>query len=270
MASTSVIPLPIPGLHTAPALLDLQESTKAYVSPKDTSTFLLTHILAITVSQTTVISPRFPKATFKTLRGFSKKKYNVQSKFGLHLIHGHLTLQEGTVMLGQAIHKPLGCWTKPINIHEIDLNNVHGHIFRLVADNRLVAYEYRNGTPIDMKNVGPDFLCDFIAYLKAYKLENLLGLQAVCDVSGPRMLEFVLGETGTVMLGENSAKHGGIYRTTGWYLGEHDGEGRFVELDVHSKTTKSTHQVFVSKELSDLDSLTQLLRDEDIIQTQLE
>jgi hypothetical protein len=130
-----------------------------------------------------------------------------------------------------------------------------------------VAYEYRDGVPADIKSVDPVFFREFINYLKTYNLTNLLGLQAVCEIPAPDMIEFVLGETGTVMLDKDSAKDGGIYRITGWFLGEQNGQFRFIEKEQHAKTTKGTHRVFVPAAPPNLDSLARLLHDEDLIQS---
>ena len=46
------------------------------------------------------------------------------------------------VMLGTNFGNPSGCWTKPTSIQDIDPYDIHGHVFMLFTDNRLVAHEY--------------------------------------------------------------------------------------------------------------------------------
>lgn len=58
-------------------------------------------------------------------------KYNVQSHFRLRLLHRHMTIPEGQILLGTSMTERLGYWTRPTHISDIDLQNIHGHIFLL-------------------------------------------------------------------------------------------------------------------------------------------
>lgn len=66
------------------------------------------------------------------------EKYNVQDKFGYHLVHGHLKVASGQVMLGQSMTNLDACWTRPTSIKEVALGDVHG---------QFTPYEYRQGPP---------------------------------------------------------------------------------------------------------------------------
>ncbi|KAK8007188.1 hypothetical protein PG989_001178 [Apiospora arundinis] len=106
----------------------------------------------------------------------------VEEKFGVHLIYGHLQNGEDEVMFGKALTKSniRGAWTRPTRITELDLSNIHGHIFALNPDSQFKAYEYREGplaAEFDPTSSGPD---------------------------------------GTVMLDANDTNVDKVYRVTGW------------------------------------------------------
>ena len=192
-------------------------------------------------------------------------KYNVEEIFGLHLIHGHLSLPQDEFMLGRTINDLPGCWTKPTAFSDVNLKEIHGHIFMLVDDDKLVAYEYRDGAPIDISAVNSSFFLDFIKYLKLHRLNKLLGLQSLNGMPAINMNEFVIGHTGTVMLADEMINKSGVYRYTGWSIEEKDGQSPFVVRDAHAKTTKGTHRVFVSKNPEDIEELRNILVNEDIL-----
>jgi hypothetical protein len=193
-------------------------------------------------------------------------RYNAQSKFGLHLIHGHLKIQRDMIMLGTSFKNPSGCWTKPTSIQDINPEDIHGHIFMLSPDNRLVAYEYREGPPNDIAGTDPTFFQELIEYLQKNALASVLGLQVLYEEPPKQMVEIVLKDVGTVMLDASEAKYGDLYRVTGWCVDEKDGLVDFKGGESHAKTTKGTHQVFIDgKALPDLAALMLLLKGEDII-----
>lgn len=169
-------------------------------------------------------------------------------------------------MLGTSFAKPSGCWTKPTKIQDINPEDIHGHIFMLSPDNRLVAYEYREGPPDDMTDTDPAFFQELIEYLQKNALASVLGLQVLSEVLSKQLVEIVLKDVGTVMLDASEAKHGDIYRVTGWCVDQEGGLVDFKGQESHAKTTKGTHQVFISgKQLPDLAALKSLLKGEGII-----
>lgn len=158
---------------------------------------------------------------------------------------------------------PAGCWTRPTPLRDIDLANVHGHIFILTADG-VVAYEYREGSPINMDTADDQFIKDFFTYLSGNGLANVLGLQLLHGVSSNPIVEFVLENSGTVMLDAAEVRHGGLYRCTGWSVTA--GGTEFNGGESHAKTNKGTHQVFIGgKPLPDIAALKSLLHNEGII-----
>ena len=67
-------------------------------------------------------------------------------------------------MLGTTFAQPSGYWTKPTSIQDINPEDIHGHIFMLSPDNRLVAYEYREGPPNDIAGTDPAFFQELIEH----------------------------------------------------------------------------------------------------------
>jgi hypothetical protein len=102
--------------------------------------------------------------------------------------------------------------------------------------------------------------------LQKNALASVLGLQVLCGGPSKQIVEIVLKDASTVMLDALEAKYGDLYRVTGWCVDQKDGVVDFKGEESHSKTTKGTHQVFISgKQLPDLAALKSLLKDEDII-----
>lgn len=166
-------------------------------------------------------------------------------------------------MLGHYFESPRGCWTKPIPIKDVDTANIHGHIFKLSTDGKLVAYEYREGPPINVSEIDPSFFNEIFGYLVKNNLTDTIGLQAFFHEPSLPMVELVLGNAGTVMLDEAQAQYGKIYRITGWHV-NHDRDGEELkDGEKHAETTKGTHRVFVDKvPLSDVMDLKDFLKEE--------
>lgn len=79
-------------------------------------------------------------------------------------------------MLGHYFESPTGCWTKPIPIEDVDISDIHSHIFQLSPDGRLVAYEYREGPPINVSDIDLSFFEDVFRYLLEHNLIDIFGL----------------------------------------------------------------------------------------------
>jgi len=132
-------------------------------------------------------------------------KYNVQNHFQLRLLHRHTTVSEGQILLGNSIAEPLGYWTTPTSILNVDLQNIHGHIFSLDAStNTLFPSEFRTGVPIDAGNINSKFFTEFIRCLQTRGLGNTLGLEVVQDQLG-KMIEFSF-ECGNLLLKDDEVK----------------------------------------------------------------
>lgn len=194
-------------------------------------------------------------------------RYDVFSKFGLHLIHGHFPLAQDKVMLGTYVPELTGYWTKPTEINTVNLADVHGHIFVVAGKNSFIAYEYREGPTVDLSDIKPEFFHDVVEYLQANGLQDVLGLQVLTADCSEKMAEFDLGAgAGTIMLKDSDAKYGRVYRVTGWVFEERDGIVSCKGNDVHAGTTKGPHKVFQdSKLLRNVHELTKALKEEEIV-----
>jgi len=147
------------------------------------------------------------------------KRFNVQDKFGIHLIHGHFQLDEDNVMLGTALTSVRGCWTKPTSIADLKPAEIHGHIFTLTGNGEMQAYEYREGPTTNLDGVNSAFFQELAEYLQANDLMHLLGLEVLGKEVPEMMCEFILRDNGTVMLDARDVKRWIPYRVTGFALG---------------------------------------------------
>ena len=187
-------------------------------------------------------------------------KYNVHDRLGVHLIHGHAKVSTGHVMLGRNLKDPAGCWTKPAPLKDVNLEEVHGHIFMLVGEDRFVAYEYVEGRATDLSSIGSDFFKELATFVRLNGLEGTVGLQ----IRGPAtedMIEFDFGECGTVMLNAHDTGHDTPFRTTGWVFDYSDGVISYKGKEAHAPTTKGPHKVFIDGKLApDAKALKSILR----------
>ena len=109
----------------------------------------------------------------------------VQDIFGVHLIHGPLKIPHDTIMLGSMFRCELsGYWTKLTPFETILANPVHGQIYTLSSDNRLLAYEYREGlVPKNVVDIDHAFFRELFKFLRLNKLAGLLALELLEDTS---------------------------------------------------------------------------------------
>ena len=198
-------------------------------------------------------------------------RHNAQNTFGVHLIHGHFKIPCGTIMLGSTFKRELsGYWTRPIPCETVLTNSIHGHIYALSPDNRLLAYEYREGcVPKSIGKIDTAFFHELSKYLISNKLVGLLGLEVLEDTSSPQtqMLEFVLAGRGTVMIKEEKAMHTNTYRVTGWsFTQDKDGTVAVKGFETHASNPSGGHQVFTDgKPLRNIDAVMNLLLQEGIM-----
>lgn len=183
------------------------------------------------------------------------KKFQVQNKFGLHLVHGHVKMGKGMVMVGRSMSKLPGLWTHPTKADQLDLGALHGYVFVLGADSQFHPYEFHQGPPPPMTANDDAFIAATKKYLQLNGLTGIIGVELLDqDTLGKHMKEFVLSDTdGTVMLPDDAVNPTETYRTTGWKALEGITDLKGNETS-HAKTTKGTHQVFVDgKALPDME-----------------
>jgi len=227
----------IPGLHHPPKLDDMVKSGDIYNTLPDDAE-----------------QPQVAEVFISGLKALIKE-FEVESKFGLHLIHGHVKVPRGMAMVGKPMNDLPGLWTRPTKADTLNLNALHGYVFRLGADGEFAPYEFRHGPPPPMTARDNAFIAAVQDYLKLNGLAGIIGVELLDEDSlGKYMKEFVLSDTdGTVMLPDAAVNPTEIYRTTGWNAVKSITDLKGNETS-HAKTTKGTHQVFVDgKGLPDLD-----------------
>ncbi|KID66218.1 uncharacterized protein G6M90_00g068370 [Metarhizium brunneum] len=245
MAVTIQAPI-IPGLHTPPTIEDLNLSSAVYnLLPDDADQPVVQHI------HLQELASLF-------------KRFNVQKKFGMHLIHGHFQLDEGSVMLGTALTSLRGYWTRPTSIAKIEPADIHGHIFTLTESGEMQAYEYRDGPVPNLEGIDPTFFLELIKYLQANNLASLLGLEILGAEVPDMMCEFILKGNGTVILDARELKNWSSYRSTGFAL-KKPGMTELKGNQTHAKTVRETHQVFTDGKIETEDPLLDVLRAEDVV-----
>ncbi|EQK99220.1 hypothetical protein G6O67_007855 [Ophiocordyceps sinensis] len=250
MATTVLGPVTIPGLHAPPTREDLEKAALAYnLLPDDKD------------------QPEISAAHLKEIMEMIVS-HNVQEKFGIHLVHGHLHVDQGQVMHGTAMTRLRGCWTRPTDISGLDFGNMHGHIFALSSNGQFQAYEYRQGDPSPMSHNDNAFIVALEVYMQKHDLLSLIGLQVLNEDKDKQLQEFVLGDNnGTVMLDAKDTKIKESYRVTGFVV--ETNESGVIELkgkETHTPTIRQTHQVFTDgKPLPDEESLMDVLRANGVI-----
>ncbi|TQN70587.1 hypothetical protein CSHISOI_04880 [Colletotrichum shisoi] len=246
MAVVAQSPMVVDGLHVPPTIEGLKLSSLAYnLLPDDGD------------------QPEVQQVRLQKLADLFKR-FNVEDKFGMHLIHGHFQLDEGTVMLGTALASVRGCWTKPTRITDLKSTEIHGHIFRLTEAGDMRAYEYRDGPPTNLDSVDPTFFHELVEYLRVNNLTEILGLEVLAEEVPEMMCEFILKDNGTVMLDARDAKKWTSYRFTGFAVSE-PGMNELKGNQSHAKTVRNTHQVFTDGKICKEDVLMDVLRAEDIV-----
>lgn len=179
-------------------------------------------------------------------------KYNAHNYFRLRLLHRHMTIPEGKILLGTAVTESAGFWTRLIPISEIDLQKIHPHTISADADryaikdkerhDSLTPSEFREGSPIAL-GVCDEFFTEFSDCLWANGYENTLGLEAIRNQPG-KMVEFTF-DAGSLLLPESCVQGDFEYQVTSWSITVKkgvvlkDGETRCVILQGrHLRATK--------------------------------
>ncbi|KAL8354337.1 hypothetical protein RB601_003954 [Gaeumannomyces tritici] len=84
-------------------------------------------------------------------------RQNAEKAFGIHLIHGHFQIPEGSVMVGTNFEDPAMRWAKITDIATLDASSLHGHIF-VLTESGYRAYEFQHGPLPDLTGIGKNFL----------------------------------------------------------------------------------------------------------------
>jgi hypothetical protein len=149
-------------------------------------------------------------------------KHNAQDSFRLRLLHRHMPILEGQILLGTRITEAVdavGYWSTPTCISMIDLGNIYPHIYAVDATNEedwhLYPVEFREGSSANSDNVDGGFFTEFTDYLRAKGLGNTFGLETVQSQTG-KTIEFSF-DTGNILLDEGMVKTDMIAEGRGWF-----------------------------------------------------
>ncbi|KAH8792179.1 hypothetical protein F5882DRAFT_376738 [Hyaloscypha sp. PMI_1271] len=218
-------------------------------------------------------------------------QHKMTGKFAAELLHKHEDTPAGQVKLEVDINtmpadliKPVlaeivdpskleaalktvsGKWMKPVQLNSLDLNNIHGIVFKLDPKEKcLVPYEFAEGPMFvsesglvdnDFVNNLNNFVNNFVNYVEKNNLTNIIGLQflGAIEIDGqhtPSTAEFELGEKGTITLPTSILKDVELVPTS-WPDATWSGKPTDAEPPAGQSWAKKvvngveTHAVFVS------------------------
>ena len=199
-------------------------------------------------------------------------RHGVQDVFGIHLIHGHFRIPEGSAMFEVELAEVdgmKGCWTKPLPAKDLATQSVHGHIYRLQSEGTFVPYEFRTGLAgTAATTTDPAFFQEVAHFLRNHGLQDLLGLELLDRPQDQDSMELVLGPQGTVLMERKDLTSRLVsYGVTSWSFKV--GEQGIISCNggtEHAGTVQGTHRVFVSgKPPPTTEALQKALRKEGII-----
>jgi len=198
-------------------------------------------------------------------------QHGLREKLGIHLLHRHEPISKGQVKLETKLETTPGKWVKPIAVDSLDLNKIHGVVFKFVAEEyRLVPYEFGEGpSPVSLSDVvDNNCIKEFVHYITKNNLIDVIALEFLDSVKGAQpkesTAEVEVGEYGTIVLAK-SMMIGGKLIPTGWPDisqpcdpdGEPDPGTHWAEAKVGGKVT---HKVFVDQIKNEKELLDELVR----------
>jgi hypothetical protein len=166
-------------------------------------------------------------------------KHNAQRCFRLRLLHRHMTIPEGHILFGKSIAEPLGYWTCSRPVGDIDLQNIHGHIFSVdmwgctsegeMRCPLLFPSEFREAPAVGVEDIDGVFFTEFSDCVLKKGLADVLGLEVMQGQAG-KMVEFSF-DIGSLLLREEDMRAEwteemrgrSMLRDTGWAITVEDG-----------------------------------------------
>lgn len=209
-------------------------------------------------------------------------KYDAQSHFRLRLLHRHMTVPKGQIMLGTGMTEPVGFWTRPKRISDIDLRNIHGHIYSVDTTRHteesemryapLFPSEFREGPPVNVGNISGNFFMEFTDCLRTKGLENVFGLEVVQGQTR-KMIEFSF-DTGSLLLREEEVnaevqserKEQFKLQETGWAVVVKDGTV-YRTGETRCATFATGHIKVTDSKVKDASDAMKILRDDGVLAT---
>ena len=103
-------------------------------------------------------------------------KDSVHNKLGVRLLHGHVRMNIGKIMVGQRILNPNGYHLQPRAVENVDVGNLQGRVFMSDSEDRLVAYEFIHGKESDLSSIASGFLIELTTFIGTNSLVGTVGL----------------------------------------------------------------------------------------------
>jgi hypothetical protein len=209
-------------------------------------------------------------------------KYHVQSHFRLRLLHRHMTIPDGHILLGTSVTESLGYWTRPTRICDIDLHKIYPHILSVDATSStsegekrnalLFPSEFREGPQVSVGNIDGNFFTEFTDYLWANGLENTLGLEVIQGQDG-KMIEFSF-DVGSLLIKEEEVRaevreeRSGQFKLqeTGWTITVKDGVV-YKTGETRCATFTTGHVKVTDSKAKDVSDVVKILRDDGVLAT---
>ncbi|OHE93880.1 hypothetical protein CORC01_10779 [Colletotrichum orchidophilum] len=183
------------------------------------------------------------------LRLIDKNGYH--GRLGLHLLHKHDDIADGTIRLESDLSEMPGSWNKATRIDSIDARSIHAVTFRHISpENRLVPYEFAEGpSSLTLGEKDHQFLGEFNEYLRKHSLSDALALEVAPCGAEPQhqegTTEIEVNGAGTIVL-PISMVNNGDFLPTGWlYLNQLE-DSTPPKGQTWSKMTNGSHKVFTN------------------------
>lgn len=193
-------------------------------------------------------------------------RYGLNTVVGLHLVHGHSQLPEDTALVGNDYDEYECRWAQTTPVQDIDLDNLHGHVF-VLTDGGFHPYEYHTGATPDLTGVDMDaFVQEFAIFLRENNLTACIGLQVIKPGTAD-MFEIVIPQ-GTIMIPAAYLVQRMPTRQTGWQFANENGQLRVCGKEYHAPSTKG-HEPFthgtLGREPYNIVAIWQALEEEHIL-----
>ncbi|KAJ0159437.1 hypothetical protein CTA2_9689 [Colletotrichum tanaceti] len=188
-------------------------------------------------------------------------KHEMQGLLGLHLLHKHDDIANGTIRLESDLGVMSGSWSKAAPIDSIHLRSIHPVAFRYMPqENRLAPFEFAEGPSSTMfSDQHHEFFTEFSRYLDKHHLSNDLALEiAPFGADGHRQectAEVEVENNGTVVL-PKSMVNSTSFLPTGWFdLVLSEDSDTPPAGQTWAKLVNTSHKVFTNKQFGTPDEI---------------
>jgi len=202
-------------------------------------------------------------------------KYGVHDRFRLRLLHRHTTISAGQIMLGSKVDELFGFWTRPANIDNLNLEQIHGHIFSVDTTsckrNTLFPSEFREGPTTNTESIDINFFTEFADYLWVKGWENVFGLEMIQGAVGKIEFSFDIGslllmDQVKVEMGPSEGSGQVKFEVTGWTVKVENG---MVDTTGETRCVsyRTGHVKFIDSRITNVSEVVRVLREEGTLVT---